>query len=270
MCMKMENVVLVKFEQQVIYVNKEGLNFSFTREHIKNLPTDVDVNEIIEIWWNVDGQCSYQIKGASAPTTFGEEHYNDYVKPYIDSWYAEKNRLAEEDAQAQVEYEKYENRKIRAFDYVDRNYNTCLDKAPVVSALGYENAINTSNLSVLMASKFTLDAGTVDNMTILDYNNLPRGIDKIQAGLIIGEIAQAQSHIKDQRKQFHDLINDTTDNATLNDALKKCVFTSLDFSPAMMRAPNAMMRAPKMHTIKELEINQIDILSEIDKRNVNM
>lgn len=31
-----------------------------------------------------------------------------------------------------------------------------------------------------------------------------------------------------------------------------------------------MIDARKMHTIKELEINQIDILSEIDKRNVNM
>lgn len=239
-----------------ISVDGEALYFNFNYKGLTRYDLAwLDDVKNIDIWEPEDKAAHIDFAGT-------QEEYDECVQPLVDLWQAEKDRIVEEEAQAQAEYEKYENRKIRAFDYVDQNYNTCLNTAPVVSALGYENAINTSNLSVIMSSKFTLDSGTLDNMTILDYHNLPREIDKIQAGLIISEIAQAQSHIKDQRKQFYDLINNTTDNATLNEALKKCVFTSLDFSATTMDAH-------EMRTIKELEINQIDILSEIDKRNVN-
>ena len=55
--------VLVQFDRQTIYVNKYGLSFSFTREQMKKLPTDVDANEIIEIWWNVSGNVRIRLRG---------------------------------------------------------------------------------------------------------------------------------------------------------------------------------------------------------------
>ncbi len=239
-----------------ISVNGESLFFNYNyKDLIRYDLAWLDEAKRITVWEPEDKAINIDFKGT-------QEEYDEWVQPLVDLWQAEKDRIAEEEAQAQAEYEKYENRRIRAFDYVNQNYKSCLDNAPVVSALGYENAIDTSNLASLMASKFTLDSGVLDNVTILDYHDLSREIDKVQLDVIVSEVAQAQNHIKTQRKEFYDLINATTDNASLNEALKKCVFTSLNFSAAMMDEREE-------RTIKELEINQIDILSEIDKRNVN-
>lgn len=179
--------VLVQFEQQTIYVNKYGLSFSFTREQMKKLPTGVDANEIIEIWWNVSGQCSYQIKGESTANHFGEEHYDDYVKPYVDLWQAEKDKLEKERQEAEAEYNSFPNVKARKLDGLNAAHETAESDAHVFSSLGFEIDANDRANRDVEGILRTIGDGTT---MFCDYNNEFHELNKAQVETLQVEIIQ--------------------------------------------------------------------------------
>lgn len=240
---------------ETIIVNDEWLSVSFQYKDLIRYSLYWGENKkTLDIWEPEKKAGHIDFEGT-------EEEYNEWIKPLVDLWQAEKDRLQAEEDAAQAEYETYENRRVRAYDLVNKNYTNIIKNGYVTSSLKYNVGIDTNNLSSLMASKMLFDNDAVETVDILDYNNLNREIDKVQNEQLIKEIAQTQSHIKMQRKDFYNLINETTDNASLNTALSQCVFTTLDFSNGIATTEIEGKTQPS-----QVPLEQINILDVIDNR----
>lgn len=193
----MENIVLIVFEEQTVFVNKRGLTFSFTRDLLKNIPSDVNVNDIEEIWWKVDGQ--NRLMGASMSIPFGEEHYDDYVKPYVDIWQTEKNKLEKERQEAEAEYNRLPNVKARKLDELNAAHETAEADAHVLSSLGFEiDANDRANRDVEGILKTIGDGTTL----FCDYNNEFHELNKAQVETLQVEIIQNAQALYAQKWQY--------------------------------------------------------------------
>lgn len=193
----MENIVLIVFEEQTVFVNKRGLTFSFTRDLLNNIPSDVNVNDIEEIWWKVDGQ--NRLMGASMSIPFGEEHYDDYVKPYVDIWQTEKNKLEKERQEAEAEYNRLPNVKARKLDELNAAHETAEADAHVLSSLGFEiDANDRANRDVEGILKTIGDGTTL----FCDYNNEFHELNKAQVETLQVEIIQNAQALYAQKWQY--------------------------------------------------------------------
>lgn len=193
----MENIVLIVFEEQTVFVNKRGLTFSFTRDLLKNIPSDANVNDIEEIWWKVDGQ--NRLMGASMSIPFGEEHYDDYVKPYVDIWQTEKNKLEKERQEAEAEYNRLPNVKARKLDELNAAHETAEADAHVLSSLGFEiDANDRANRDVEGILKTIGDGTTL----FCDYNNEFHELNKAQVETLQVEIIQNAQALYAQKWQY--------------------------------------------------------------------
>lgn len=230
------SVYIVPSENK-IKVDGEPLIFNFPKPAtVKDIPIDL----ILQINWKDCGLtniCYYEDvlygkKYHEIPLT--DEDWETCVKPFADQWQAEKDRLEQEQAQAEEEYRKFENRKERALDYIANDYHSALERGFVRTSMGFDADISPDSVATLSATNLALNNNILveeaPKTVFRDFYGLKRELDKVQVELLICQINLAQNHIRELKYTFKDKIKNTDDNDGLNLALEECVYSTLDFS----------------------------------------
>lgn len=165
---------------------------------------------------------------------FQDSEYNQLVAPLVTLFETEKDRLEQEQIQAQQEYDKFENRKERALDSIVNDYHTALEKGFVRTSLGFDADISPDSVATLSATNIALTrnlfAEETPKTVFRDFYGLKRELDKVQVELLICQINIAQNYIRELKYEFKSKIKETFDNESLNTALDACVYSTLDFS----------------------------------------
>ena len=250
-----------------INVNGEHLVFNYTKpEKVKNIPIEL----IEQINWKRTGI-------GNNICYYGDELYgNDYhemqlendtstweevIKPFTDQWQDEKDRIEQEEQEAQENYQKFSSRQLRAYDLVKTNYQSALDNAPVITSLGYSADISTDSVATLMGTKLNFENNTYDTVNFVDYYDIDREIDSVKLDIIISEINLTQNHLRNQKRDYIAQIKNTYDNDSLNAILPTLKFTTLDFTQDVDPANEDNV---KQYKEVEITIKQCDMLNTID------
>lgn len=245
----MKNYVYVGFRDRVISVDREGLRMTVPTDLIKDVvPENVKAEELSSITWDksADKQTFFNMNnGAIIFFDSTEENYNKWVKPYVDLWQAEKDRLEQEQIQAQQEYAKFENRKERALDSIVNDYHSALEKGFVRTSLGFDADISPDSVATLSATNLSLNRNILaeepPKTVFRDFYGLKRELDKVQVELLICQINAAQNHIRELKYAFKTKVKETHDNDSLNTALDTCVYSTLDFSNLTVEGKPSIM-----------------------------
>ena len=257
--------VFIVPSENMVHVNDTPLNFLIDKpETIK----DVDIELVSQIYWKWGGEnciCYYgdKLYGEDyheIPLT--DEDWETCVKPFTDQWQTEKDRIEQEEQEAQENYQKFSSRQLRAYDLVKTNYQSALDNAPVVTSLGFDADISTESTATLLGSKLNLDNGTYDSVNFVDYYDIDREIDSTQINIILSQINQAQNHLRNQKQDYIAQIKNTYDNESLNALLPSLKFTTLDFTQDISSQSEEQL---KQYREIEITVKQYDILNTIDQ-----
>lgn len=238
MSVTMNQSVFIIPSENSINVDGVTLNFNYTKpEKVKDIPIDL----VEQINWKRTGIgnniCYYEdvLYGEKyREISLTDEDWETCVKPFADQWQAEKDRLEQEQAQAEQEYAKFENRKERALDYIANDYHTALESGFVRTSMGFDADISPDSVATLSATNLALNRNILaeepPKTVFRDFYGLKRELDKVQVELLICQINAAQNHIRELKYTFKDKIKNTIDNESLNAALDTCAYSTLDFS----------------------------------------
>lgn len=260
-----DDIFIIPSENSIA-VNNETLWFEFTKP--KKI-LDINIKNISQIWWKSSNESKivwyegelYASLMHEIPLTEDENTFNEIVKPFADQWQDEKDRIEQEQQQAQEEYAKFSSRQLRAYDLIKTNYQSALDNAPVITSLGYSADISTNSVATLMGTKLNFENNTYDTVNFVDYYDIDREIDSVKLDIIISEINLTQNHLRNQKQDFIAQIKNTYDNDSLNVILPTLKFTTLDFTQDVDPANEDNV---KQYKEVEITIKQYDMLNTID------
>ena len=237
----------------------------FSIDLIKNnLPDNLKNAEFYSIFWDknspndsgfnvlIDGYFKFDLT---------EENYNKYIKPYVDIWQQVKDKIDQEQAAAEEEYQKFTNRQIRAYSAINSNYADALKTSYVNTSLGYAADISAESTATLLGTKLNFDNGTINSTTFVDYHDINRNVNAEQLNSIISEINLTQTHLRNQKQDFIQQVKNTYDNDSLNAVLVQCKFTTLDFN-SDVEVASGNDRIPQY---TEIEIEQKDLIALVNK-----
>lgn len=156
-----------------------------------------------------------------------ETEYENYVKPYVDLWQAEKDRLEKEEQEAQAEYNKFENRQARALTTLNTEFEQAKTDAHLTSSLGFEidaNQTANENITGLLV--------TIGNATtqFCDYNNVFHEVNKADLETMQTEIIQNAQYLYQQKWSYRTQIEECTDGDALDEILAQIEFRYKDFT----------------------------------------
>lgn len=209
-----------------INVNNEKLSFDF------QIPEIYPENFFYLVWWehennyvyftinngDVNDQTKHELSGS-------EEDYNTYVKPFVDQWQAEKDRIEQE----QAEYESFENRQARALVQLDEDFETVKDRAHIKSSLGFEaDANQTANENV---TGLLVTIGDGEIIQFCDYYNRFHELNESQLQTLQVEIISNAQNLYAQKWQYRTAIEGCTDNDQLDEVVEGIKYTYMDFTP---------------------------------------
>lgn len=236
---EIKDYVEISFEINYIQVENDPIILSFSVDEMVNPPEKVEKLKTI-VWDKLNPEQTCLIfseaidNGGSNLIFFGEEKYNDWVKPFVDLWQAEKDRQEQEQIEAEQEYAKFENRKERALDKIVEDYHGALANGFVRTSMGFDADISPDSVATLSATNLALNrnllAEEAPKTVFRDFYGLERTLDKVQVELLICQINAAQNHIRELKYAFKTKVKETYDNDSLNTVLDACVYSTLDFS----------------------------------------
>jgi hypothetical protein len=237
MAITINSSVYVVPSENRIKVDGEALVFNFSKPAtVKDIPIDL----IEQINWNhyaLRNICYYEdvLYGQEyREILLTDEDWETCIKPFIDLWQAEKDRLEQEQIEAEQELLKFENRKERALETLVNDYHSALESGFVRTSMGFDADISSDSVATLSATNLALNRNILaeepPKTVFRDFYGLKRELDKVQVELLICQINAAQNHIRELKYTFKDKIKNTIDNESLNAALDTCAYSTLDFS----------------------------------------
>lgn len=230
----MRNYVYVQFfDNKVVSVDSELFYLpDLTIDTIKSvLPDELKETPIFGITWKMDDQWNTGFtltSGGFVDLELKEENYNKYIKPYVDIWQAEKDRIEQEQADIIAEQNKFENRQARALVQLNQDFETAAQRAHVKSSLGFEVDANSTANENVNGLLITIGSGTVD---FCDYYNQFHELNKAQLETLQSEIIQNGQSLYAQKWQYRTAIQNCSDNEQLDAVLETIEFTYMDFTP---------------------------------------
>lgn len=227
----MENKVSVDFDRNAIAVNNEVFWFdSVNIDTIQNvLPDNVKDKTIIEVRSLPSlNRIEFLFNDSSAETfPLIEENYNNWVKPYADMWQAEKDRLEQEQEEAEAEWNKFENRQARALTQLNADFETVKERSHLKSSLGFEVDANQTANENVNGLLITIGEGTCQ---FCDYYNQFHELNKSQLETLQSEIIQNAQSLYAQKWQYRTAIEQCSDNEGLDQVVAGIEFTYMDFT----------------------------------------
>ena len=156
-----------------------------------------------------------------------ESEYENYVKPYVDLWQAEKDRLEKEEQEAQAEYNKFENRQARALTTLNTEFEQAKTDAHLTSSLGFEIDANQTANENITGLLVTIGNGTTQ---FCDYNNVFHEVNKADLETMQTEIIQNAQYLYQQKWSYRTQIEECTDGDALDEILAQIEFRYKDFT----------------------------------------
>lgn len=156
-----------------------------------------------------------------------ETEYENYVKPYVDLWQAEKDRLEKEEQEAQAEYNKFENRQARALTTLNTEFEQAKTDAHLTSSLGFEIDANQTANENITGLLVTIGNGTTQ---FCDYNNVFHEVNKADLETMQTEIIQNAQYLYQQKWSYRTQIEECTDDDALDEILAQIEFRYKDFT----------------------------------------
>ena len=156
-----------------------------------------------------------------------ETEYENYVKPYVDLWQAEKDRLEKEEQEAQAEYNKFENRQARALTTLNTEFEQAKTDAHLTSSLGFEIDANQTANENITGLLVTIGNGTTQ---FCDYNNVFHEVNKADLETMQTEIIQNAQYLYQQKWSYRRQIEECTDGDALDEILAQIEFKYKDFT----------------------------------------
>lgn len=156
-----------------------------------------------------------------------ETEYENYVKPYVDLWQAEKDRLEKEEQEAQAEYNKFENRQARALTTLNTEFKQAKTDAHLTSSLGFEIDANQTANENITGLLVTIGNGTTQ---FCDYNNVFHEVNKADLETMQTEIIQNAQYLYQQKWSYRTQIEECTDGDALDEILAQIEFKYKDFT----------------------------------------
>lgn len=210
-----------------ILINEETLQFDFeVPEEFANYRA---------LMWNKnhssspDGITIFLNDGGKIELEATEENFNTYFKYYVDLWQAEKDRLEQEQADAEYEANRFENRQAKSLVQLNEDFETVKERAHIKSSLGFEvDANQTANENV---TGLLVTIGDGETVQFCDYYNQFHELNKVQLQTLQTEIIQNAQNLYAQKWQYRTAIENCTDNDQLDAAVEAINFTYMDFTP---------------------------------------
>lgn len=214
--------VHVYMSSKSVAVNDETLYFDFTVPDI--YPEDFFYiiwwpNDNVFAWFQADELGNNQVKHELEPT---EENYNIYVKPFVDQWQTEKDRLAAEEVYLP-------HRKTVALQTLNEEFEQAKERSHIKSSLGFTADANSTANENVNGLLITIGDGTVQ---FCDYYNGFHELNKAQLETLQSEIIQNGQNLYAQKWQYRTAIEDCVDNEGLDAVVATIEFTYMDFSTA--------------------------------------
>lgn len=210
-----------------VAVNDETLFFNFSTPDI--YPEDFFYviwwpDDNVFAWFQADELGNNQVKHELEPT---EENYNAYVKPFVDQWQTEKDRLDAEQAAREAEYNSFENTKSRALSKLNTEFEKAKTEAYVTSSLGFKADANSTANENVNGLLVTVGEGTV---SFCDYNNEFHNLNKSQLETLRSEIISNAQSLYTQKWTYRTAIEQCETAEQIEEALAQVKFTYEDFS----------------------------------------
>lgn len=220
----------VNDERFMSWDNEELIN-SISIDTIKdNLPNTINKDEVFGIRWILNDPsqtCIHTTKNGDYLFEPNEENYNKWCKPYADIWQQIKDQKDQEEAEAEAERNKFENRQARALIQLNADFETVKEHAHIMSSLGFEaDANSTANENITGLLLTLSDDATCQ---FCDYYNQFHELNKSQLTTLQNEIIQNAQNLYTQKWQYRNAIENATDNSTLDQAVSQINFTYMSF-----------------------------------------
>ena len=228
----MNDSALIIPSENSINVNGEHLVFNYTKpEKVKNIPIEL----IEQINWKRTGIgnniCYY------GDVLYGNDYHEmqldddnttweEVIKPFTDQWQAEKDRIEQEQEEAEKEYNKFENRQKRALTQLNQDFEDVKNRAHIFSSLGFESDADSTANENITGLLLTIGDNTIQ---FCDYYNEFHTLNKSQLTTLQNEIIQNAQSLYAQKWQFRTAIENATDNSTLDQAVSQINFTYMSF-----------------------------------------
>ena len=194
------------------------------------LPKNIKDRVINFIVWDTTNpsQTAFNLSNGSAILFEStQENYNNYVKPFVDLWQAEKDRIEAKEQATKAEYNKFENRQARALTQLSDLFEQAKLNAHVRSSLGFEiNANQTANENIT-GLLVTIGDGTTQ---FCDYNNVFHEVNKADLETMQTEIIQNAQYLYQQKWSYRTQIEECTDGDGLDEILAQIEFKYKNFT----------------------------------------
>lgn len=235
-----KNYVEVSFKANPKYIavgngfQNDSITVDISTNSMINPPENVD--RLKTIIWNklrpeqtcliFDGAIG---EGGSNLILFNEEKYNDWVQPYVDIWQAEKDRIEQEQAEAEAEWNKFENCQARALTQLNEDFETAKQRSHIVSSLGFTvDANQTANENV---TGLLVTIGDTETVQFCDYYNQFHELTKANLQVLQTEIIANAQNLYQQKWVYRTQIEQCSNNEQLDTVLGGIEFTYMDFTP---------------------------------------
>lgn len=226
--------VVVGFEGiKYIQVGNDPIGMEVSQDSMINPPENKEkINQLV--WDRLNPSQTFLIFSETIPGTggsnlisFGEEKYNDWVKPYVDLWQAKKDQQQQEQEEAEAEYNRFENRQARALVQLNADFETVKERSHIKSSLGFTaDADQTANENVT-GLLVTIGSGTVQ---FCDYYNQFHELTKADLETLQNEIIQNAQNLYEQKWVYRTQIENCMNNEGLDAVLEAINFTYMDFT----------------------------------------
>ena len=194
------------------------------------LPENIKDKVINFIVWDTTNpsQTAFNLSNGSAILFEStQENFNNYVKPFVDLWQAEKDRITQQTQEAQAEYNKFENRQARALNQLSDLFEQAKLNARVRSSLGFDIDANQTANENITGLLVTIGNGTTQ---FCDYNNQFHEVNKADLETIQTEIIQNAQYLYQQKWSYRTQIEECTDGDALDEILAQIEFKYKDFT----------------------------------------
>lgn len=232
MSVTINDSLLCNLHENMIRVNDTPLFFSSDitfPETIKG----IDSNKIHQIsWkWSNASKISYYtdgyLTGELVEVKLTDDDWETVVKPFADQWQIEKDRIDQEQEEAEAEWNKFENRKARALTQLNADFETVKDRAHLKSSLGFEADANSTAKENVQGLIEEVGDSTVQ---FCDYYNQFHELNKSQLETLKSEINQNGQALYAQKWQYRTAIEQCSDNEGLDQVVAGIEFTYMDFT----------------------------------------
>lgn len=225
----MNNDVYVYFKNNSIAINNDMLVIdSVSIESIKELlPENIDPSKVSQIVWtkNTRSQTYFNYFDGSCflfDTT--EENFNLFVKPYVDLWEHEKERIQQE---IEEENNDFTTVQMRALSTLNQKFDSVSESAYLISSLGFKadaNRVAKDNVQGLIEE---VGNGTV---SFCDYDNNFHTLDKVKLETLRSEINKNGQNLYAQKWQYRDALQKCETVDEVQNVVDSIGFNYTDFS----------------------------------------